>query len=359
MAIKVSNKHLQVIRGYLIGLLLTSAPCFGHAAEFAGPTDAKAQKTFGEAQEKVRAHRKLEAIDAFKKADKQDGHHCGKCATELVSLGLEVGDNKLAIEYANELVTIAQGSQEVATAHALRGIAEVRQGSVDHKKNEFAAADQDLQAALVTNPKDSTVLYYDGLALSNLMQDDAAHERFAVYAQQQKPGSMMEKRALRYVAHPELGRARLAPAFEITTLDGQQVSLDDLLGKVVLIDFWATWCGPCIHALPSIQHIAQKFAGQPLVVISISLDTDEGKWKNFVAAHQMTWMQAWDRGWNGPIVTRFGVNAIPHTFSIDADGVLQDEHVGDEAIEGKLKKLIAQAQQMQTKVATGESAAVQ
>ena len=114
----------------------------------------------------------------------------------------------------------------------------------------------------------------------------------------------------------------------------------------MLIDFWATWCGPCIRALPSIQHIAQKFSGQPLVVISISLDTDEGKWKSFVAEHKMTWIQARDAGWNGPIGTRFGVNAIPHTFSIDADGVLQDEHVGDEAIEGKLKKLVAQAGQM-------------
>ena len=94
---------------------------------------------------------------------------------------------------------------QTATAHALRGIAEVRQGLADHKKNQFAAADQDLQAALAVSPNDGTVLYYDGLALSNLMQDDAARQRFTAYAKQQKPGSMIEQRALRYVSNPELG----------------------------------------------------------------------------------------------------------------------------------------------------------
>lgn len=339
-------------------LLLAGGKSFCRADDFSGPTDTKAQKTFAEADKKLKEHKRADALEAFKKADKQDGHHCGRCAEELVSLGIDTGDNKLAVDYANELVSIAQSPMQTATAHALRGIAEVRQGLADHKKNQFAAGDQDLQAALAVSPNDGTVLYYDGLALSNLMQDDAARQRFTAYAKLQKPGSMMEQRALRYVSEPALGRARMAPPFEFTTMDGHHYSLDDLQGKVVLIDFWATWCGPCVNALPSIQHIAQKFSGQPLVVISISLDTDEEKWKSFVGKHQMTWMQARDAGWNGPIVTRFGVNAIPHTFSIDADGVLQDEHVGDEAIEGKLKKLVAQAQQMRAGGAAEEEARV-
>ncbi len=346
-------KGIWIVLWSLAGLvLMAGTPRVCRADDFRGPTDAKAQKTFAEADKKLKEHKKLDAVDAFKKADKQDGHHCGSCAEELISLGIDTGDNKLAIEYANELVSLAQSPTQTATAHALRGIAEVRQGLADHKKNQFAAADQDLQAALAVSPNDGTVLYYDGLALSNLMQDDAARQRFTAYAKQQKPGSMLQERALRYVSDPGLGRARMAPPFEFTTIDGRHYSLDDLQGKVVLIDFWATWCGPCINALPSIQHIAQKFAGQPLVVISISLDTDEGKWKSFVEKHQMTWMQARDSGWNGAIPTRFGVTEIPHTFSIDADGVLQDEHVGDEAIEGKLKKLVAQAQQMRA-VGTG------
>ena len=327
-------------------LPIAIAPGLCWADAFPGPSDSKAQKTFTEADQKLKEHKRLDALDAFKKADKQDGHHCGTCAEQVIALSLETGDYKLAVEYANELVSIAQSPAQSGTAHALRGIAQVRQALADHKKNQFADAEQDLQLALADRPNDMTVLYFDGIALANLMQDDAARQRFTAYAKLQKPGSMMQQRALRYASEPELGRARMAPPFEFTTIDGRHYSLDDLQGKVVLIDFWATWCGPCREALPSIQHLAQKFSEQPLVVLSISLDRDEGKWKSFVAEHKMTWMQARDDSSNGSIATRFGVHEIPHTFSIDADGVLQDEHVGDSAMEGKLKKLIAQAQQM-------------
>jgi len=115
----------------------------------------------------------------------------------------------------------------------------------------------------------------------------------------------------------------------------------------VLLDFWATWCGPCRAALPHMQSIAKKFAGQPLVVLSVSLDRDPTKWKQFVEKNEMTWLQYYDGGFEGPISRLFDVHAIPHTFTIDADGVLQDENIGDASIEGKLKKLVARAKELQ------------
>jgi thiol-disulfide isomerase/thioredoxin len=155
------------------------------------------------------------------------------------------------------------------------------------------------------------------------------------------------QRALRYISQPELARARMAPAFAVTTLDGQRVSLDDLKGKVVLIDFWATWCAPCREALPHMRDIAKKFEGQPLIVLSVSLDNDAQKWKDFIAKNGMTWLQYRDGGFTGSVSRLFAVEAIPHTFTIDADGVLQDEHIGDASIEGKLKKLVGRARELQ------------
>lgn len=81
------------------------------------------------------------------------------------------------------------------------------------------------------------------------------------------------------------------------------------------------------------------------MVLSVSVDTDEQKWKDFVAKNEMTWLQYRDEGFTGSMATLFNVQAIPHTFTIDADGVLQDEQIGD-ASEGKLKKLVARAQQL-------------
>jgi thiol-disulfide isomerase/thioredoxin len=139
----------------------------------------------------------------------------------------------------------------------------------------------------------------------------------------------------------------MAPAFQLTTIDGQEVSIDSLAGKAVLLDFWATWCGPCREALSHMKEIAKTFQGEALVILSVSLDGDEGKWKTYVAENGMTWLQDRDGGFEGPISRLFSVNAIPHTFTIDADGVLQDEQIGDASIEGKLKKLCAHARELQ------------
>jgi thiol-disulfide isomerase/thioredoxin len=346
---------LTLTRVLCCAALLSASTVNFAASTAAGPTDAKAQKTYTEALDKLQKHQKQDAIDAFKKADKQDGHHCAACQQEVVSLGLETGDYKLVIEYSTEMLADAKTPVSTATGHFYRGLGEVREGMSQHKQPLFTAADEDLQAALAVSPNSGMVLYADGLALANLNQDDAARARFQAYLKTTKPGSVEARRAFRYVSEPQLARARMAPPFEATTIDGQRVSLDDLQGKVVLIDFWATWCGPCREALPGIQHIAQKFAGQPFVVLSVSLDSDDAKWKKFVADNKMTWLQTRDGGWNGPISSEFNVKAIPHTFTIDADGVLQDEHIGDAGIEGKIKKLIAQAQQARPAAATEEA----
>jgi thiol-disulfide isomerase/thioredoxin len=96
----------------------------------------------------------------------------------------------------------------------------------------------------------------------------------------------------------------MAPAFVLTTLSGEQFSLDKLEGKVILVDFWATWCGPCREALPHMQTIAKKFAGQPLVILSISLDNDQTRWQSFVAKNNMTWQQYRDGGFDGVMAQR-------------------------------------------------------
>jgi len=95
------------------------------------------------------------------------------------------------------------------------------------------------------------------------------------------------------------------------------------------------------------RDIARKFQGQTLVILSVSLDNDEQKWKEFVAKNEMIWPQYHDGGFTGSISKLFYVTAIPHTFTIDAESVLQDEHIGDASIEGKLKKLLAQARELQ------------
>jgi peroxiredoxin len=312
-----------------------------------GPANEKAQKTFKEALELERKHSTDWALEAFKKADKQDGGHCAICQEKMVKYGTALREWKTAETAAGELVAEAQGDKGVARAHYHFGQVMLNEGIERHKDEFFTRAHEELTKALDAYANFPAAVYADGLALARLRQDDAAKASFERFVKMSPEGDLDRQRALRYVAQPDLARARMAPAFAITTTEGKRISLDDLQGKVVLLDFWATWCAPCREALPHMKDISKKFQGQPLVVLSVSLDDDEQKWKEFIAKNEMTWPQYRDGGFTGLISRLFGVQAIPHTFTIDADGVLQDERIGDAAIEGKLKKLIARARELQ------------
>ncbi|HKI13389.1 MAG TPA: redoxin domain-containing protein [Candidatus Acidoferrum sp.] len=319
-----------------------------------GPANEKAQKTYKDALKKSHEKEAEEALEKFKKADKQDDGHCLACQKQMIKYGVEYGDWKAAELAAEEMVGEAKGDRETALAHYLYAGVLMEEGLQKHKEELFARTHDEITKALAAYANFPDALYLDGRALANLRQDEAAKARFEEYVKTKEGNDPNRQRATRYISRPELARARMAPPFAVTTVDGQRIAMDDLQGKVVLLDFWATWCEPCREALPHIREVAKKFQGQPLVILSVSLDGDEQKWKEFIAKNEMTWPQYRDGGFTGSVAKMFAVTAIPHTFTIDADGVLQDEHIGDASIEGKLKKLIARARELQPAESPGK-----
>ncbi len=313
-----------------------------------GPANPKAQKTYKEAVGFAQKSMDQQALDGFKKADKQDGGQCAACQAMVVKYGIELQDWNAATRAAQEEVAEAHGNGSLALAHFDAGHALFEQALMRHKSDVFVQSHEEFAKALATYPNFPEAWFMDGRALAELKSDDAAKAEFAQYLKIAPATDIDRERAKRYIGDIELARERMAPAFSLTTMDGRRVSLDELHGKVVLIDFWASWCAPCRAALPNIKKIAQKFQGQPLVILSVSLDSNPQQWRDFVAKNEMTWPQYFDGRFNGPIARLFGVNAIPHTFTIDADGVMREEHVGDASIEGRLKKLVAQAESAQS-----------
>jgi thiol-disulfide isomerase/thioredoxin len=313
-----------------------------------GPSSEKAQKTYQEALRYLHEREKVPAFESFKKADKQDGGRCVACQRQVIKFGTELEDWKAAEFAAQEMVVEAQGDRGMALAHYEFASVLMTEGMVRKKDEYLTRAHEEIGRAIAAFANFPNALFIDGQLLARLQQDEAAKERFAQFVKMSPASDPNHGRALRYISRPELARAKMTPAFSVTTMDGKQVSMDDLQGKVVLLDFWATWCEPCREAMPHIRKVAKKFEGQPLVILSVSLDTDEQQWKEYVGKNEMTWLQYRDGGFTGPIATMFGVKSIPHTYTIDADGVLQEEHIGDSAVEGKLKKLLERARELQS-----------
>jgi thiol-disulfide isomerase/thioredoxin len=110
----------------------------------------------------------------------------------------------------------------------------------------------------------------------------------------------------------------LAPDAVLETLDGDHVWLSRLRGKVVVLDFWATWCGPCVEGLPALARLAQERGRQPFALLSVSGDSNGRKLREFVSNHGLGWTQCWDG--NGTVQRKFGVTGFPTYYLIDPAG---------------------------------------
>jgi thiol-disulfide isomerase/thioredoxin len=115
-----------------------------------------------------------------------------------------------------------------------------------------------------------------------------------------------------------------------TALDGSAVDLAKLRGKVVLIDFWATWCPPCRDEIPGIVAAYKKYHGKGFEVVGISLDQDKAALTKYVADNKMPWPQYFDgKGWDNAISSRFGIQSIPAMWLIGKDGKLATQNGRD------------------------------
>ena len=132
-----------------------------------------------------------------------------------------------------------------------------------------------------------------------------------------------------------------APNFSGPTPEGKTISLKETLGKVTIIDFWASWCGPCRAENPSVVALYNEFHPQGLNIIGVSLDKDAKKWKEAIAKDKLTWTQVSNlKGWKDPIATTYEVEEIPATFILDAKGnIVAKNRRGDE-LKAKVKELL-------------------
>ncbi len=129
--------------------------------------------------------------------------------------------------------------------------------------------------------------------------------------------------------------------FRLPTLSGDSLSLSDLVGKTdyVLIDFWASWCGPCMRSLPGLEKLYNKYKGVKLQVLGVSLDEDKTSWKNIVIGKNLNWKHVSDlKGWKCQAARLYAVNSIPSSVLIDKSGKIVGRNLNAEEIEQILTK---------------------
>ncbi len=168
--------------------------------------------------------------------------------------------------------------------------------------------EMDDKGYLRTSPSLSEHLDLSGLGLSAAAQAqlDSMYER-------RRPVKAFEELDLSGMS---------APDFTAYDLDDQLVSLSQFQGQAVFLYFWASWCGPCISALPDLQNIKQKVAGQPVVFLNLSLDSDKGNWRQAIAKHRIEGIHLRVGGWSSDAAIAYSVGRLPSYYLIDAQGLV-------------------------------------
>lgn len=144
-------------------------------------------------------------------------------------------------------------------------------------------------------------------------------------------------------ANAQIKTGVAAPEISLPDAKGSTVSLSSFKGKVVLIDFWASWCGPCRRANPHVVKLYEKYKNQGFEVFGVSIDSKKNAWLKAIKHDNIQYTQVNDNGgWNAATADAYGVDAIPATFLVNKNGIIEAVDLEGHALEEKIKTLLGE-----------------
>ena len=186
----------------------------------------------------------------------------------------------------------------------------------------------------------SALLLENNLATQTITAEEgkAYFEKFTDKIKQTRSGKNIEKIVK---AATEVVIGKPAPDFSAPSPEGNAISLKESLGKVTIIDFWASWCAPCRQENPNVVALYNELHEKGLNIIGVSLDRDGDKWKEAIAKDGLTWPQVSNlKFWQEPIAEQYNVKSIPATFILDENGIIVARDLRGDELKAKVKELL-------------------
>ncbi len=311
----------------LLVLVLFSAAMFGPSPQmrvraFAQQGDGSGyDDQIAAGRDFMRQRKYDDALKAFKRANELKGQTSTEALLLMANAYMGLAAYKTVATTCDKVIELSANDPAMqAQALNLKGIAMQKQ-SDGKDQQKLKEAEAVLRQAAALKEATPDVHYNLGVVL---MQQNRDAEGAAELKEFLKlgPGAPNVEDARKMIENPRRAREPFAPDFSITTADGEYLSLDELKGKVVLLDFWGTWCPPCVESVPGLRDLNKRFAKESsFVMISVSSDGDEDKWKDFIAKERMVWVQYLDR--DRKVQRAFRVDRFPTYIVLDPDGVVR------------------------------------